>query len=80
MLKKRFATGVSNPALDEIYNAALNAGASGGKLLGAGGGGFFLFYCEPHLQENVRRALAHLKERKFNFEPQGSKIIYVNNQ
>jgi D-glycero-alpha-D-manno-heptose-7-phosphate kinase len=80
LLKKRFATGVSNPALDEIYNAALNAGASGGKLLGAGGGGFFLFYCEPHLQENVRRALAHLKERKFNFEPQGSKIIYVNNQ
>jgi D-glycero-alpha-D-manno-heptose-7-phosphate kinase len=80
LLKKRFAQGVSNPMLDDIYQTAIDAGSAGGKLLGAGGGGFFLFYCEPELQPQVRTALAHLKERKFKFEPQGSKIIYVNNQ
>ena len=79
LLKKQFAQGVSNPVLDEIYQSAMASGASGGKLLGAGGGGFFLFYCEPQRQAAVRKALSHLKETKFRFEPQGSKIIYVNN-
>ncbi len=79
LLKKQFAQGVSNPVLDEIYQGAIDAGALGGKLLGAGGGGFFLFYCEPEHQLAVRNALGHLKETKFRFEPQGSKIIYVNN-
>ncbi|MEW9797557.1 GHMP family kinase ATP-binding protein [Alteromonas sp. CYL-A6] len=79
LLKKQFAQGVSNQVLDDIYDAAMKAGAAGGKLLGAGGGGFFLFYCEPEYQEAVRQALGHLKETKFRFEPQGSKIIYVNN-
>lgn len=80
LLKKQFASGVSNPELDKIYDAAIAAGATGGKLLGAGGGGFFLFYCEPEKHDAVRNALSHLKERKFEFAPQGSKIIYVNNQ
>ena len=79
LLKKQFAQGVSNPVLDEIYQSAMASGASGGKLLGAGGGGFFLFYCEPQRQAAVRKALSHLKETTFRFEPQGSKIIYVNN-
>ncbi len=79
LLKKQFAQGVSNPVLDEIYQSAMASGASGGKLLGAGGGGFFLFYCEPQKQPAVRKALSHLKETTFRFEPQGSKIIYVNN-
>lgn len=79
LLKKQFAQGVSNPVLDDIYDAAMKAGAAGGKLLGAGGGGFFLFYCEPEYQEAVRQVVGHLKETKFRFEPQGSKIIYVNN-
>lgn len=80
LLKKQFAESVSNPLLDQIYDAALKAGATGGKLLGAGGGGFFLFYCEPEHQEAVRTAMGGLRETKFRFEPQGSKIIYVNHQ
>ena len=79
LLKKQFAQGVSNPVLDEIYQSAMASGASGGKLLGAGGGGFFLFYCEPQKQPAVRKALSNLTETTFRFEPQGSKIIYVNN-
>lgn len=78
--KKQFASNVSNPALDDIYLAARQAGAVGGKLLGAGGGGFFLFYCEPQKQQAVRNTLSRLKESSFSFEGQGSKIIYVNNE
>jgi D-glycero-alpha-D-manno-heptose-7-phosphate kinase len=78
--KKQFADNVSNQQLDEIYYAARKAGAIGGKLLGAGGGGFFLFYCEPHKHQAVRNALSNLKESSFSFEGQGSKIIYVNNE
>jgi D-glycero-alpha-D-manno-heptose-7-phosphate kinase len=62
--------------LDEYYKKALNAGATGGKLLGAGGGGFFLFYCLPKYQNKVRKAL-NLRELKFKFEAEGSKIIYI---
>jgi D-glycero-alpha-D-manno-heptose-7-phosphate kinase len=77
--KKQFASNVSNQQLDDIYDAGKSAGALGGKVLGAGGGGFFLFYCEPKYQSQVRRALCKLKETQFMFEGQGSKIIYVNN-
>jgi len=55
--KKQFTSNVSNQQLDDIYNAARTSGAVGGKLLGAGGGGFFLFYCEPNRQPQVRKAL-----------------------
>ena len=68
---------ISNPGLDQLYAAALDAGALGGKLLGAGGGGFFLFYCEPHLQDRLRAALPDLPEVSFALEPQGAKVIYV---
>ena len=54
------------------------AGAAGGKILGSGGGGFLLFYCEEKNQNNVRKVLSNLKELFFKFEPEGSKIIYVN--
>ena len=77
--KKQFASNVSNQQLDDIYHAGRNAGAVGGKVLGAGGGGFFLFYCEPKYQPQVRKALCKLKETRFMYEGQGSKIIYVNN-
>jgi len=76
-LKKKLAVGITNSAINDYYEKALKAGAVGGKLLGAGGGGFLLFYCEEYNQNNVRRALADLKETPFEFEPQGSKIIYV---
>ncbi len=77
-LKKKLASGVTNNEIDQYYSKALKAGAVGGKLLGAGGGGFLLFYCEEDKQAGVRKALADLKETPFNFEPQGSKIIYVS--
>lgn len=77
-LKRALASGVSNPAIDEMYGRARRAGAAGGKILGAGGGGFLLLYCEPERREAVRRELAGLKETPFGFEPQGSKIIYVS--
>ncbi len=76
LLKKKLASKISNSVLDEYYKKALNAGATGGKLLGAGGGGFFLFYCLPKYQNKVRKAL-NLRELKFKFEAEGSKIIYI---
>ncbi len=78
LLKKKLATGITNTEIDGHYEKALKAGAIGGKLLGAGGGGFLLFYCEEDKQGAVRKALADLKETPFSFEPQGSKIIYVS--
>jgi len=77
-LKKKLASGISSGEIDDYYEKALKAGAVGGKLLGAGGGGFLLFYCEEANQDRVRKALAGLKETPFSFEPQGSKIIYVS--
>ena len=74
-LKRNLVSSISNPGLDEYYNKALKAGALGGKLLGAGGGGFFLFYCRPKYQNRLRRAL-NLRELKFRFEHEGSKIIH----
>ncbi|MBF0570609.1 MAG: GHMP kinase [Candidatus Omnitrophica bacterium] len=79
-LKKKLASGITNVEIDDYYEKALKAGAVGGKILGAGGGGFLLFYCEEYNQNSVRKALAGLKETPFNFEPQGSKIIYVHDQ
>ncbi len=76
LLKKKLASKISNSVLDEYYEKALNAGATGGKLLGAGGGGFFLFYCLPKYQNKVRETL-NLKELKFKLDTEGSKIIYI---
>jgi D-glycero-alpha-D-manno-heptose-7-phosphate kinase len=76
-LKKKLASGISNTQIDDYYERALNAGALGGKILGAGAGGFLLLYCEEKNQPSVRDALKDLKESPFTFEPQGSKIIYV---
>jgi D-glycero-alpha-D-manno-heptose-7-phosphate kinase len=75
--KKKLASGVSNSRIDQYYSRALEAGARGGKILGAGGGGFLLLYADEAHQEAVRKALAELRQIPFAFEPQGSKIIYV---
>lgn len=77
ILKKKLANGISNPQIDDFYEKALKAGASGGKILGAGAGGFLLLYCNEKYQQKVREALRDLKESPFKFEPQGSKIIYI---
>lgn len=74
-LKKQLADSVSNPSLDEIYDEAIKAGALGGKLLGAGGGGFMLFYVEPDYREKVIQRLSKLIHVKFKLGAQGSKIV-----
>ena len=73
--KRKLTSKISNNLIDKYYEKAINAGASGGKLLGAGGGGFLLFYCEKANQEKLRNALKNLRELKFKLENQGSKII-----
>lgn len=75
LLKKTMAEGISNDNIDKYYDEALKAGAEGGKLLGAGGGGFLLLYCKPELQDKVRKKL-NLKELSFKFDDEGSKIIH----
>ena len=77
LLKRSLVHAISSDAIDRWYAQAMAAGAVGGKLLGAGGGGFLLFYVEPPKQAAVREALMELCELPFRFEPQGSKIIYV---
>ncbi|MCR5651088.1 MAG: GHMP kinase [Lachnospiraceae bacterium] len=76
MTKKKFASGVSNPLVDDMYEKALGAGALGGKILGAGGGGFMLLYVPPSNQEGVRNALSDFKEIDFAMDMQGSRIIF----
>ena len=76
MLKKQLASRVSNSTIDAIYDAALNAGAIGGKITGAGGGGYLLLYCPYERRESVRDALSSLEEVPFNIEPDGSKVIF----
>lgn len=75
--KRSVEESISSPLIDEYYERGLKAGALGGKLLGAGGGGFLLFFCEPHLQDRVREELATLTELPFGMDLQGSKIVYV---
>lgn len=77
LLKKQLTSGISNNKIDEYYKRAIGAGAMGGKLLGAGGGGFLLLYCPEERQPKVREALSDLPLTKFYFEPEGSKITYV---
>jgi D-glycero-alpha-D-manno-heptose-7-phosphate kinase len=73
--KKKLAGAVSNGQIDEMYEAAIKAGAIGGKVAGAGGGGFLLLYCPADKQAAVRCALASMKELAFRLERDGSKII-----
>jgi len=75
-LKKALASGISNGPIDQAYEAALKAGALGGKLLGAGGGGFLLFYCREEAQPAVSEALSTLRPFSFQFENEGSKLIH----
>ncbi len=75
-LKRQLAEGISTPEIDEVYAAARRAGALGGKVAGAGGGGFLLLVCEPSVREQVRRALRHLRELPFDLGRDGSKVIF----
>jgi len=77
--KKELAGGVSNPTIDEIYEKAMASGALGGKLLGAGGGGFLLFYCPKEKQDYLKNQL-RLNPFEFNFEHDGSSVIYIGDK
>ena len=78
MYKKELANGISNPNIDYYYDLAMQNGALGGKLLGAGGGGFLLFYVEEQHRSRVRKALQGLKEINFSFDSKGTQLIYYN--
>jgi D-glycero-alpha-D-manno-heptose-7-phosphate kinase len=75
-LKKRLATKISNGTIDEAYAAALSAGAIGGKISGAGGGGFLLLYCPHERHAAVRETLKCMQELPFRLEYYGSKVIF----
>ena len=75
-LKRGTGSKISNGSIDELYNIAIKAGALGGKLLGAGGGGFLLFYCEKEKQEYLKKALDKLMIVPFNFENDGAQVLY----
>ena len=77
-LKRGFHPGVSTDGVDEAYSAARKAGALGGKLLGAGGGGFLLVYAEEAARPAVREALSALVEVPFEFEEEGTSVLYFD--
>lgn len=80
LMKKSLTSGISTGIVDEIYNMGMKSGALGGKLLGAGGAGFILFYCPKDKQESFRYQMRNINEMKFHFDDFGSKIIYVGDK
>jgi len=78
-LKKTLSTKISDSKINQVYDIALKNGAIGGKILGAGGGGFFLFYCPHNQQTKLKSKLHNLVELPFRFENCGSKLIYSGN-
>ena len=75
-LKRQTGSAVSTNSIDGLYARGIDAGALGGKLLGAGGGGFLVFYVQPEYQENVRKAMSDLMYIPFEFENGGTRVIY----
>lgn len=78
LLKKSLTSGISTDAIDDWYAKARKVGAVGGKLLGAGAGGFLMFYAPPEKHEAITQSLGKLRRMDFKFEPQGSRIIFVH--
>ena len=77
LLKTQMANGITDGGIDEIYEAARGAGALGGKLAGAGGGGFLLLYCPLRIQDAVRARLSGVvREFPFRIERDGTKVIF----
>lgn len=77
-LKRQTGSAVSTSSIDELYSKGIAAGALGGKLLGAGGGGFLIFYVQPEKQEAVKNAMKELLYIPFKFEDGGTRVIYYN--
>jgi D-glycero-alpha-D-manno-heptose-7-phosphate kinase len=79
-IKRSLSTKVSNDYIDSIYEIARKAGALGGKILGAGGGGFILFYVKPESRDSVKKALQKLLYVPFRFDTLGSQVIYYSEE
>ena len=77
-LKRQTGAAVSTNSIDELYNMGMKAGATGGKLLGAGGGGFLVFYVEPEYQASVKAAMSELLYVPFKFENSGTRVIHYS--
>lgn len=77
-LKTRLASGITNKLIDEMYQAGMQAGARGGKLLGAGAGGFMMFIADKRRHGDIIRALAKYRVFKFGIENSGSQVIYYD--
>ena len=78
LLKRNLAGGVSNNRIDDLYETGIKSGALGGKLLGAGGGGFLLFYVPKDAQDFFQKQMQHLLWVPFKFENQGSHLMYYD--
>jgi D-glycero-alpha-D-manno-heptose-7-phosphate kinase len=79
-VKRSLSPKVSSSEIDALYNEARAAGAIGGKITGAGGGGFMLLFVEPKFQDNVRQRLRKLLRVPFKFESSGSNIIFYDTE
>jgi D-glycero-alpha-D-manno-heptose-7-phosphate kinase len=77
-LKSQLTSGITDPQIDEWYYKGILAGATGGKLLGAGNGGFIMFYAPPERHENIKAALSGLKPIKFGFDRNGAQIVFYS--
>jgi D-glycero-alpha-D-manno-heptose-7-phosphate kinase len=80
LLKRGLASKISNNDIDDAYTLAMNNGALGGKLLGAGGGGFLLFYCIKEKQTKLIEAMKRFRRFPFGLEHEGSKVIYFGDE
>ena len=77
--KRELASGVTSSHIDSLYETAMQNGAKGGKLLGAGGGGFLLFYCDEELQPKLEKSL-NIKRFPFSFEYDGTSVVYIGDK
>ena len=75
-LKRQMTLGISDAQIDDLYNKGILAGATGGKLLGAGNGGFIMFFAPKEKHVNITKAMKNLKSIPFSFEGGGSKIVF----
>jgi len=80
MVKRGLTSKITTPMIDDIYDAAKRAGAIGGKLLGAGGGGFMLLFAKPEMHAHIRAALPGLLQVPFRFEKQGTQIVFYQQE
>jgi len=75
-LKSQICDGITDKLIDEWYEVGINAGALGGKLLGAGNGGFIMFFAHPSKHESIAKALKNLSPIKFGFDKDGANVCF----